>query len=906
MPLLSPQDIKQSPELLSLCGGKGRSLVKLSSSACDVPEFLVFPSNEVAALLKPINDDIKHLLTPLTVNAHAEIIKSSEKIAELINSLEISSELKQSIENHCLLTFQKDYCVSVRSSALAEDGKQYSFAGQLDSFLSIKPNALIDNIKSCIASLYSARAIKYRLNHNLAVIDDMAVIIQEMVIAEKSGVLFTMNTAGNMNESAIVAAYGVGEGVVSDRADSDMFYVERNSKQVIAAINKKKVRVDADSNSAHGTVESDITPELQERPVLTDIEITKLIETGLRLEAKFGAAQDIEFAIDKQGKLFLLQARPITAIAAEALNILDNSNIIESYPGVTLPLSIDFARQAYQGVFQAAAHAFKLPTHFIDSHEKQFSELLTRVNGRVYYQLHNARSIMEQVLVSRRSQQGWRDFLGLEGLEWPLVAPSFSRQVKSLFRLAQLVLAHKKSMHRLFDLFEKKYAEIQIFVSQLDNKDSADIYRFYQTSCDILFKEWAPTIINDYFAMKMHDLYLGRLNAMALNEHDNLANDLLCGIEGMESEQPIILLLSMKDIIRQSSYLQNLFKETPMQIWETLQDHTINHDLDLSALQAKRELTVLWDEYLDKYSDRTLEELKLETPTLKMQPWLLASMIQNQLSNPATLSSFKKRQQSILNKAESVVTQRLKNTKVQKWLFNFLLNRTRQAIKDRENMRINRARVYGSVKSMFLELGKRMDQDQLLEQATDVFYLQLDDLKAYAVNGSTDCKKGQVAIEKQAIEHYRNMEMPDRLIYQGEVPDLSYYNTSSEPSKDGQLKGIGVSKGTVEATARVLHSPSMDLKIDGEILVTRMTDPGWVFLMSQAAGIVSEKGSLLSHTAIIGREFGIPTVVGVDQVTQLVNNGNQLALNGDLGEVTILDSNDHDAISKENNYDWHH
>ncbi|ODS23835.1 hypothetical protein AB835_06740 [Candidatus Endobugula sertula] len=890
MPLLSIKSIHQSPELLRQCGGKGRSLVKLDKLGYKVPTFLIFPSNEVAHYLQPLNTKIQVLLASLTTADHKNIIQTAQKIAEMILSLSMTSEYKHSITMRCQHTFGSQYHVSVRSSALAEDGQHHSFAGQLDSFLYVTPTTLIDSIKSCIASLYSARAIKYRLNNNLNISDGMAVVIQEMVSATKSGVLFTMNTAGNMNESAIVAAYGVGEGIVSDRSDSDMFYVERGTQRVVSVVHKKSVRLDANPNGHRGTTENNVVAELQEQPVLSEAEAIHIAELGLHLEQHLGCAQDIEFAFNANKELLLLQARPITAIPIGELKILDNSNIIESYPGITLPLSIDFARQAYQGVFLAAAKAFKLPRTFIKNHEKQFAELLIRVNGRVYYQLQNARRIMEAVLVSRRSQQGWRSFIGLEGIEWPLVTPSFSRRVKSFFILIHLVFTHQRTMKRLFTVFQDKYTEIQTFIDQQESKSSADIYQFYQDTCDILFKEWAPTIINDYFAMKAHDLYKARLTALGLDTHDNLANDLLCGIEGMESEQPIILLLGMKELILQSPYLQHIFEKKPKEIWYTLSDNATNKTLEPASLQAKTELMVLWDNYLEKFSDRTLEELKLETPTLKMQPWILAGMLKNQLANTSTLKSFKMRQQRILGHAEAIIKQRLKNATWQKWVFNFFLGKARQAIKDRENMRINRARIYGAVKSLFLELGQRMHQDQLLDKAEDVFYLRLHDLQAYSIEDKKHTKKSQVIAEKQALEQYRNMEMPDRLIYRGEAPNLSYYNTMPTPLANGQLKGIGVSKGNVTAPARVLQSPSMDLKINGEILVTRMTDPGWVFLMSQAAGIISEKGSLLSHTAIIGREFGIPTVVGVNHATQLVHTGDQLALNGDLGEITLLAS----------------
>lgn len=882
-----PADAEHDATLAATLGGKGRSLVRMHGWGLPVPAFLILPAPAIAAWLKPLRGRIEAALAGLSGDDAAAVARAAQTIAALIEALPLPAPLAETLVAACHQRFGAGFRVAVRSSAALEDGSADSFAGQFDSFLYVDETALAERVRACIASQYNARVLHYRLLRGIGAgtagwDNGMAVVIQRMVDAARAGVMFTMNVGSNFNESAIVAAYGLGEGVVADRADTDHFFVARDSGRCYARLGEKRVRLDFDP--VRGAVaEGPVAAGLHHAAVLDEAQLRRLSALGQRLEELYGQPQDVEFAFDAAGTLYLLQSRPITTLAGidgDALVILDNANIIESYPGITLPLTYDFARRAYQGVFTAAARAFHLPEAFIRSNEALFANLLGYLNGRIYYQLHHARRIMEQVITSRAGRRAWQAFIGLSTLPWRSRTPPWRQRLRSLAVLAYLLVTYRRRNRRLFALFAARLAAIRAFVARLPDHDAAAIYRFFEHHADALFEAWAPTIVNDYFAMRSHAL-LERL-VEGVGGDAELTNDLLCGIADVESEQPVIRLLELKRQVLADADLHALFRQEPAAIVARLPQ------------VAPAPFLRQWAEYLERYGDRTLEELKLERPTLRMAPQLLAGLLRNQLDHPISHADLRRRQATVLEGAEQRLAALLRGRPLRRHLLGWVLGRAREAVRDRENMRINRARAFGAVKEMFHALGERMCAVGLLAAPADVYALRLEELRRFALEGAREPLQERVAAVRRAVEEQAGYDMPDRIIHQAGVPpDLSHYRKAAggeaaAGATPGRLHGIGVSRGEAEGDALVLEAPTLAQRVDGQILVTRMTDPGWVFLMTQAAGIVSEKGSLLSHTAIVGRELGIPTVVGVEHATRLLRNGDRLALDGAAGTVTLL------------------
>ncbi|MBP7337655.1 PEP/pyruvate-binding domain-containing protein [Niveispirillum sp.] len=869
------------------CGGKGLSLLRLVDWGLPVPPFLVLPATAVASWLEPLSDRIAARLKATDLDDPAQCEDAAKTIGGWILDHPMDPALAADTLARCRDRFGPGYRCAVRSSAMTEDGGKDSFAGQLDTYLHVGEADLLERMRACIASLYGARTLHYRHRRGLAAQEEgIAVVVQQMVPAARAGVVFSMNTGGNLNEIVVAAAYGLGEGVVADRADSDHYFIARDSRRIHRAVTVKDTRLDPDPAAPWGLRAVPVTGEQRAAAVLSDEEVRRLADLALDLERRQGCPQDIEFAFDATGTLFLLQARPITTLdmaASADWVILDNANIIESYPGVTLPLGFDFARLAYRHVFAGAARAFGIPAGWIARHAEVFENLLAHLNGRVYYRLDNARRIMTQVLTSVASQRAWQDFLGLASLPWPITRPGIAVQIRSGLRLLRLVVGYRRNNHRLASVFQAELHGLRRFVDDIDRQETAAIWSFFEQRSASLFAAWAPTIVNDYFAMKFHDL-LRRQLATLPGADAELGNDLLCGIEGLASEAPFLALLSLKRRIKADPALQSLFTRPAAEVAARINQ---------GDAAVPPEFRDAWADYLREFGDRTLEELKLERPTLRMRPDLLASLMQNQLASPHDADSLRERQRAIRTAAEGRLDKALRRRPLRRWIMGRLLTRARQAVRDREAMRINRARAFGTVKEMFHALGRRMQAAGLLDNPDDVFTLRLDELRAFARDANHGDRRALVTVRRrEAAAQSAYQDMPDRLIFPpGQEPDLRHYaRAGHEDGDDGPVRrqGLGVSRGMVEAATLALDAPELSQRVSGQILVTRMTDPGWVFLMTQAAGIIAEKGSLLSHTAIIGRELGIPTVVGVKGATSWLRDGGHVRLDGGTGTVERL------------------
>ena len=405
---------------------------------------------------------------------------------------------------------------------------------------------------------------------------------------------------------------------------------------------------------------------------------------------------------------------------------------------------------------------------------------------------------------------------------------------------------------------------------------AAEWFAFYEEKAKTLFLEWAPTIVNDFFTFKFYD-YLNRMVlSYGFSENENLTNDLLCGLEEVHSESLVLTLLSLKEEVNADDELIELFSNAPGQIIELLNDDTF------VPFRKK------FYDFIEIYGDRTFDELKLESENLRMKPELLAGIIKSHLNNDISVQSFREKQLNIKIDAERKIRSRQFPLSVRTALFNIILRQTRMAIRNRENMRFCRTRAYGLVKDIFYEIGVHLQKERVIDKPRDIFYLDLKDIQNYCMGHNITSKIEFIAGEKTACEAYVGQSLPDRIMYQGDSVPLPLTPAEGYNEVENVLYGNGISKGVVEGQATVVIHPDTELKVEDNILVSSTTDPGWIFLMVRAKGLVSEKGSSLSHTAIIGRELGIPTIVGVENATRAIKTGNIIRMDGSSGSINIL------------------
>ncbi|MHB1277719.1 MAG: PEP/pyruvate-binding domain-containing protein [Bacteroidia bacterium] len=756
--------------------------------------------------------------------------------------------------------------VSVRSSASIEDGAAFSFAGQFYTGLFVDKKNLHTEIKKCLDSASGSNIGAYmRLNKMEMAAFPFAIVVQKMIHATRSGIGFSMRPGGNLANMCIVAGYGAGEGVVMSKVETDTYLLNRNNRELQKTIVKKTEQFSFDGQAHILPMEEGKMLE----PALSDSEIQEVGDMLLKTEKLLGLPADIEFCMDENGALFLLQMRPITGMQTKNIRILDNTNIIESYPGITLPLTYDFARDAYAKLFRSSARAFWVTEKEISKLHDVFENLIAHIEGRIYYRLDNWYRMLARVHRSKGSLRDWENAVGLRDSEIEQILPGFKGKLRAYTSSIWLILTWRSGNRSFYRKFDREYAKLRNLSAC--GKDAGKLWQHYERHTRALFSFWYPTIVNDFIAFQSFAWVQSFLKKAGAVE---LANDLVASESGVASEEAIIEVLHLKGLIQKEKQLGLFFDE---------EDTVILTGLLEGKFPA---FSLRFFAYLDQYGDRTLAELKLETPSPRRFPLLLVHMLKQQLQSAVSADDFLKKKTAI---REAAIKR--KNSLFPWWnpkcyALNGCLALARYGLKNRENMRFCRTRAYGAVKDIFLEIGKIMVERGQIEEESAIFYLDLEEVKAFCIGQENKDLSLLIRQRKARYQEAEKLRIPDRIMYSGDLPDFGETDIE-HPISGNEMQGIGVSPGTVTAEALVTLLPGFDMEVKNRVLVSKMTDPGWVFLMSQASALVSEKGSLLSHTAIVGRELGIPVVVNIPGATQRIQSGDLIRVDGTKGTVRI-------------------
>ena len=782
--------------------------------------------------------------------------------------------------------------VAVRSSAAGEDGVEHSYAGQLESYLFVKPADVIARIRDVWSSAGSTRIAAYRAERRIVAGSAPAVLVQRMIDAEKSGVAFSANPVSGRRAQCIVAAtFGLGTALVSGADDADTITVDRSGTIVERTTATKRF---AHRRGADGKViEVPLLATDAARAVLNDDEARNVAALARVTALHFGAPQDIEWAI-AEGRLYLLQSRPITSLVAlgdpdGAAALWDNSNIVESYGGVTTPLTYSFARYVYEEVYRQFLVIVGVPATTIERNGDALRRMIGLIRGRVYYNLFSwyralallpgfrlNRRFMEQMMGVREglpeslvgelsgSSNGarWRDAVGVGRMVWRLIAANM----------------------RIDRSIEDFHARLNDALAgdgvPLSEMRPDEIVAHYRTLEQQLLRNWDAPLLNDFFAM----IHFGALRKCTVNwcgdQAGTLQNDLVAGDGNIVSAEPARRILEM-----------GIIAAADQSVVHALTSGSI--DRALTAIRTMPALAERYDAYLARFGDRCLDELKLETETLDDDPGMLLTSIGRASASPVTSTAAERA--DFRGDAERRAFTAMRGHPVRRWLFGKVLGQARARVRDRENLRFERTRVFGRVRRIFLELGKRFAALGLLDDARDIFYLETHEALGVVEGTATSISLRALvtARRNEFAEYSATAAPPDRFETRGMVHQRRQWEhapvVSAATVAGGEARsGTGCYPGLVRGTVRVVRDPRDAQLRPGEILVAERTDPGWVMLFPAAAGLLVERGSLLSHSAIVARELGIPAVVSVPELTLWLNTGDLVEMDGRTGVIRRL------------------
>lgn len=864
---------------VALAGGKAASLARIETAGLRAPKwFCITTEFYLERVFSSLGQSLEELVLDIDLSVPANCELASEKARRLIMDWQWPKEDKSALLRQFDELFAETEFVSVRSSAPVEDAESASFAGQFDSFLFVRRGNVFDAIKKCWASLFSERSLTYRNFKGVPVSGGlMAVLVQRMVDSEVAGVLFTV-APDDPETTLMTAGLGLGEGIVSDQVEVDSYRVGRHDQSLEKDVVLKTCRVKSLGAEGGTYLEESLN---ESGPALRDEQILDLVRQGRVLEKEWERPVDMEWGIDSEGTVFVLQGRPITDRGQTTF--FDNSNIVESYPGLTLPLTFSCVREFYSILFSRTGLAFGVPERFIRARQRMYDSLVGLVEGRVYYNLPNWYGLYTLVPGYGGNTPAWERMIGLKTSQAPARKTDRWLQLRYLpVMLWMIGCVIWRFIHLRRDVEElSKMAQDTCgdYDETLPGRhDAHDLLGDYEVLIRDVCHRFETTVVNDFFVMTFFDQLTKSLTRLGVEDPGGLANDLLCGSRDMASVEPVQALLDWSERLEDAS--RRVIEERDTKdAWLELKaggEHSVFRD------QLK--------EYLVEYGHRQLEELKLETRSLRSNPGLLIGTLRQSLKSGLTMGHFDKKDEQRRGEAEEVFGKALKRRGfIGAWWTRYVLEKSRRCVRYRENLRLARARGFGVLRLLFERMGVVFQREGVLQSERDIFYLTKDEVIG-VILGTVETAniKGLVSLRRVDYERFgRTEEVQERVLVSG-LAGLARCAKSvpSSASALSELSGIGCSAGIVRARARVVTDPKQVESVEGAILVARMTDPGWVFLMIHAGGLIVEKGSLLSHTAIIGRELGIPTIVGVTGATQLITDGMELEMDGRTGQIT--------------------
>lgn len=747
---------------------------------------------------------------------------------------------------------------AVRSSGVDEDGVAAAHSGQFETRLNVPAGEVRQAIAAVWRSGFSETLAAYRQARGLpGDPQPPAVVVQRMVPATAAGVAFTADpVSGDPDVVVISAVAGLGDRLVSGEVDGETW------------------RVWTDRMEAPDT------------PLLHPGHARAVAHLARRAEAVYGGPQDVEWALEGS-RLYLLQSRPITTLPSldPAIGIWDNSNVVESYPGVVSPFTFTFARRVYGHVYRAFSAMMGVRPDAIADQRATFDTMLGRIHGRVYYNLlawYRALSLFPGFKANRAFME---QMMGV-GVPLPThlaerIAPrrhSAAARMLDGLRLAGVLVRLVFYNFRLPGVIRDFYARLNTALAESDAEIEAlsatELAARYRQLELRLLERWDAPLINDFLCMIAFGASRKALESWGGPEGLALHSDIMIGQGDIISAEPARRIREMGDAARGRPELIAALAAA-----------------EVTAVRVDDRLGSMFDAYIARFGDRCTEELKLESVTLHEDPrQLLAAVAAAARAEPGTQRAASGAAAIGVRMRSLFAGRPLKGA-----LAAGLTGWARTRVRDRENLRFERTRLFGRVRRIVKASGRRLTEAGLLESEGDVFLLTVEEWLG-AVEGGLPDRSLKTLVEMRRVEQAQDLARPDppeRLTIRGGfLIGLAGAEAGAVPDGGDPSEAVRIGQpccaGVITAVVRVVADPRVEALEAGEILVARHTDPGWIAVFANASGVIAERGSLLSHSAIVAREMGVPCVVALKGATTWLKTGDRVRLDGATGRVEKL------------------
>ncbi|TLS50082.1 phosphoenolpyruvate synthase [Paenibacillus antri] len=862
--VLSFQEVEKTQ--LLLVGGKGLHLGELSKmEGIQVPEgFCVTTAGYRKAIEQ--NETYHALLDRLAmlkVEDRDKIGEISREIRQTLMEVEIPSDVVEAVTRN-LARFGEEHAYAVRSSATAEDLPNASFAGQQDTYLNILGvDDVLRHISKCWASLFTDRAVVYRMqngfDHSQVY---LSVIVQKMVFPQASGILFTADPmTSNRKLLSIDASFGLGEALVSGLVSPDCYKV-REEKIVEKRIATKKLAVYGRKEG--GTETRQIDPDRQMTQTLNEQQILRLARTGRQIEAYFGCPQDIEWCL-VDDTFYIVQSRPITTLYP-----IPEANDQENHVYV----SVGHQQMMLDPMKPLGLSFFLLTT----------PAPMRKAGGRLFVDIkhHLASPVSRETLLNTMGQHDplMKDALMtiiergdfIKSLPNDGEAPSPSRSNS----VTPIPIDNNPTI--VSELIKRSQTSIEELKQNIQAKSGADLFDFILEDIQQLKKI--------LFDPQSSAVFMAAMNASSwINENmnewlgeKNAADTLSQSVSNNITSEMGLALLDVADAIRPYPEVVDFLQHVKD---DNFSDELVTFDGGQEALDAIHA-------FLNKYGMRCAGEIDITKTRWSEKPITLVPMILNNVKNFEPNAGIRKMEQGrreALKKEQELLARlkRLPDGEQKAKETKRMIDRIRNFIGYREYPKYGMIHRYFVYKQALLKEAEQLVQASVIHEKEDIYYLTFEELHEVVRTNKLDYR----IIDKRKDEYkfFEKLTPPRVITSDGEII-TGKYNRGNLPSE--AVVGLPVSSGVVEGRARVILRMEDAVLEDGDILVTSFTDPGWTPLFVSIKGLVTEVGGLMTHGAVIAREYGLPAVVGVENATKLIKDGQRIRVHGTEGYIEIL------------------
>jgi pyruvate,water dikinase len=851
----------------TLVGGKGAALGELAKiQGIHVPDGFCITTAAYRRIVgeTPGISELVERISLLRVEEREQIRELSGEVRRAIEGTAIPQEIEEEIGRY-LARYDEQRAYAVRSSATAEDLPTASFAGQQDTYLNVVGKAaVLAQVRKCWASLFSERAVTYRRQHGFDPREvALAVVVQKMVLPQAAGILFTADpVTGNRKVVAIDAGFGLGEAVVAGLANADSYRV-REGKLIDKKIGNKQVANYARREG--GTQVQAVEAAAQNRQVLTDAQILELAEIGRRIEAHFGAPQDIEWCL-ADDTFAIVQSRPITTLYPvpevndQAKHVYISVGHQQMMTDPLKPLGLSFFRlTAGRPMYPAGGRLF------VDIGASLASPATRNATIAVLGQSEPLIKDALTTLVARG------DFFEAQDEADPM-------QGKPEVPLAGLQAQGEIDPGVVAEVIARRERSLAELRRNIQAKAGPELFDFILEDLQVLSKSLAdPQIIGVILAAMNAAAWLNEKMREWLGEK-NAADVLSQSLSNNVTSAMGLALADVADVMRP-------YPEVVEYLQQAKDDDFLNALVKLEGGQEAREAM---EAFLQEYGMRGVGEIDITRLRWRDKPSALVPMILSNIRNLAPQAArrrFEQGRQEALEKEQELLARlrelpegELKAAETQR-----RIDCIRNFAGYREYPKYHMICRYFVYRQALREEAARLVQAKVMREEEDMYFLTFEELREVVRTQRLD---GRIVEErKEEYKHFEKLMPPRVMTADGEIMAGKY---RGEHLPAGALAGLAVSSGVVEGRARVLVDVEDAALEDGDILVTRFTDPSWTPLFMAIRGLVTEVGGLMTHGAVIAREYGLPAVVGVQNATKLIQDGQRIRVDGTEGYVEIL------------------